>query len=185
MMQTTNEIFQPVFLLPPEPSEWERIRRGVDSKTKEIEFGFNLSTKPHEIWRGLFNRMWGVVCGEETRPPMIGPRSVTIVSEPATLQSKVDLLKVTFDLTNKVSAPLLRGQAAQAAAHLRRAKALDDLMERDGVPMTAHSDGEVELNLRGRYVDRERTMRELHLAEVDTALSLYAESEIDEALSRL
>jgi hypothetical protein len=184
MMQTTSEIFQPVFLLPPTAETWATIRENASGEGKEIEFTYNLSTKPHAIWHALYVRTWSLYF-PNTEPPMLGGRFAIIRSEPATLQSKVDLLKVFINLTNDLSAPLIRGQAAQAAASQRRAKALDALELRNSAPLTAHSDGEVELNLRGLYVDRQRTLKEIDLAEIDAALSLLAESEIDEALSKL
>src|SRR5690242_237008 len=110
----STQIFQPIRLLAPDPTEWDRVRQNLAGATREIEVAFRLSSKPADLWRALFLRGWEM--WYRLAPPIVTGEYLIVTCTPSQLVSRIEMAKVMIEEANHKSAPLIRGHAAQSAA---------------------------------------------------------------------
>jgi hypothetical protein len=186
---TSLDAFLPIQLLPPDTAALSQLRERVEDSTAEIDIALRFSTKPERIWSMMFLRLWSLFF-PDMKPPMIGVNALIVYSSPAKLQSQLEIARVVVEWTNSLSAPLIRGEAAQIAADTKRSRALDEFhmqmfplpnVGKQGIAGDESSQMAV-MDARMVMARREQDMREKklrkHLAqeEIDTAISMLASS---------
>lgn len=183
-----NIQFQPIRLLAPDPTEWDRVRQNLSGATREIEVAFRFSSKPADLWRGLFLRGWEMWY-PRTAPPTVTGDYLIVTCTPSQLVSRIEMAKVMIEEANHKSAPLIRGQAAQTAVERKRREKLELLaMEHEKpitVPNTRGGDILIDMMLQKQAKDRDDAEKEIALVEFDAALTCLADADLTEALSKL
>lgn len=180
------DVFQPVRLLQPDPRALAQLRAQVDDSTQKIEVSFKLSSKPHQHWLSMYVRLWRLFF-PDTLPPIVGVQTLTVTSEPAKLQSTLEIARVVVNWSNDLSAPLVRGDAAQAEADTKRMRAIDEFQMRpralpelpgdaggDESAAIARMDARMFLARQEHDAEEKELRKKLALEEIDTAIATLA-----------
>ncbi|HEX8163681.1 MAG TPA: hypothetical protein VF538_17550 [Pyrinomonadaceae bacterium] len=141
MRQTTNtpaapvaDLFVPIHLVQPDPASLAPLRTQIGDSDQPLEIAVRLSSQPHPQWIAMYVRLWSLYF-PDVKPPIVAPRALRIASSPAKLATLLQIARVVVAWTNDLSAPLVRGEAAQIAAEQKRMRALDEFYARPRPPV--------------------------------------------------
>lgn len=186
---TTPYAFTPVQLLQPDTHSLSQLRERVEDSISEVDIALRFSTKPELIWSTMFRRLWSLFF-PDMKQPMIGVNALIIYSSPAKLQSQIEIARVVSEWTNSLSAPLIRGEAAQIESDIKRDRAIAEFhMQPVALPdvgkqgIAGDESSQIAV-IDARYVmaRREQDMKEkklrkqLALGEIDAAIAMLTPS---------
>lgn len=179
------DAFTPIYLLEPDPAALAGLRTQVSDSDSQIEVSLRLSSEPHKHWLSMYLRLWGLYF-PSIQLPTVNARSLRITSQPATLAMHLQIARVVIAWTNDLSAPLVRGEAAQFEVEKRRMKALDEFHACPrALPEITGDAGGDESTFIARMDARMFLARQEHDAEEKELRKKLALEEIDAAIATL
>lgn len=185
-MSASQSNFQPIRLFLPDDASLNLLLAQASDSEKMIEVSFRLSSSPHRLWINFFVKAWRFWYGENV--PQVMGSALIIRCRTAEIREARLMLIPIIDEVNRMSAPLIRAEAAGLQAGQERRAKMYELEQYHAQPVLITNDRDGDILRDALYNAQQQQTRELKAkiarAEIQKAIDEMITDDLLDATSR-